>query len=100
MDSMEYLNVALSPVDVVLYWTTPPVVTNKVTPHAEFSAKLSTKSTDVLVPAMDNVPLRLADPLVIKYFMLTAYSFAKSTSIPVVVNVDVLSVSVALANAF
>ena len=100
MDSIEYLNVALSPVDVVLYCTTPPVVTNKVTPHAEFSTKLSTKSTDVLVPATDNVPLRLADPLVIKYLMFTAYSFARSTSIPVDANVDVLSVSVAFDNAF
>ena len=97
---MAYLNVASSPVDVVLYCTTPPVVTNKVTPHAEFSTKLSTKSTDVLVPAISNLPLRLADPLVIKYLMFTANSFAKSTSMPVAANVDVLSVSVAFDSAF
>ena len=37
------------PVDVVLYWTTPPVVTKKVTPVVAFSTKLSTKSIALAV---------------------------------------------------
>jgi len=44
MASTWYLKVALLPVDVVLYWTMPPVVTKKVTPVVVFSTKLYSTS--------------------------------------------------------
>ena len=97
--SSSYFKVAGLPVLVVLYCTIPPTVTKRVTPTVAFSRKLSTKSTAEAVPAICNTPLRLAVSLVIRYFMFTAYSLARSSVIPVAVNVDMLSASVSLTNA-
>ncbi len=77
----------------------PPVVTKKVTPVVVFSTKLSTKLIADDVPDTFSSPLRLAVSLVTRYFMFTANSLARSNVIPVAVNVDVLSVNVAFANA-